>query len=191
MKTESVALKKLILDLQQRMCYYRTCGKGITQKNPPEVPNWKIYTDISDPKSLIARDAFCFLRVVQAMYFSHHIQYWSTVLNAWIETFFFWLFCLGKKISEMGEARNRKGPIVWQAQDVPNSTLVAGIPIRCSGCRLEAAAETVWYNTFILEFYSKENFLPCLLPPQQGKYRPLKEVSLHFPESVVIRACTR
>lgn len=34
---EAVALKKLILDWQQHMCYYRECGKGITQKNPPEV----------------------------------------------------------------------------------------------------------------------------------------------------------
>lgn len=34
---ETVALKKLIPDWQQRMCYYRECGKGITQKNTPEL----------------------------------------------------------------------------------------------------------------------------------------------------------
>lgn len=34
---EMVALKKLILDWQQHMCYYEECGKGITQENPPEV----------------------------------------------------------------------------------------------------------------------------------------------------------
>lgn len=191
MNMEAVALKKLILDWQQHMCYYRECGKGITQKNPPEVLKWKIYTYFSDPKSLIARDVFCFLCVLLAMYFSHCIQYWNTILNAWIETHFFWLLCQQEKILEMGEARNRKGPITSQVWDLPNCTLVAGIPIWCSCRRLEITVETVWCNTFIFELYSKENFLPCTLLPQQGKYRPPREASLHFPEAVVICACRR
>lgn len=34
---ETVALKNLILDWQQHMCYYRERGKGIIQKNAPEL----------------------------------------------------------------------------------------------------------------------------------------------------------
>lgn len=52
-----------------------------------EVKN--LHRFFSDPKSLIARDAFCFLCVLLAMYFSHYIQYWNIMLNALTETHFF------------------------------------------------------------------------------------------------------
>lgn len=92
-----------------------------------------------------------------------------------------------KRFLEMGEARNREGPISSQAQDLPKSAPEAAIPTWCS--LHQKSQHRLCAVTFRFELCSLEELLPNMLLPQQGKYKPPRELLQLFPESVTVCAC--